>query len=257
MFGDGAAYERLMGRWSKIAGRQFLDWLAMPDGLRWLDVGCGNGAFTEEIVSMGAPASVTGIDPSAGQIDYARTRPGTRMAEYHVGDAQALPFADQSFDAATMALVIAFVPDPARGAAELKRVLRPGGTAAAYMWDLENFSLPLGPIYRALHDMGLPAPQPPSYQVSSRQALSDLWRGAGFEVAETTPIRVTAAFADFNDFWTSCTLPVGPHARFVNSLPDAAREDLRGRLRASLPTAADGRISYGCIANAVKGRVPA
>jgi SAM-dependent methyltransferase len=229
----------------------------LPDGLRWLDVGCGNGAFTEEIVSRCRPAAVTGIDPSTGQVDYAKSRPGTRMAEFHVGDSQALPFPDQSYDAATMALVIAFVPDPAKGAAELRRVLRPGGTAAAYMWDLENFSLPLGPIYRALNDMGTPAPQPPSYRTSSLAALKDLWTAAGFEAVETVPIRMTASFTDFDDFWTSCTLPAGPHAKFVAALPEAAKAELQRRLRAMLPPAPDGRIAYESTANAIKGRRPA
>ncbi len=254
MFSDGAAYERLMGRWSRIAGDTFIDWIHPAAGLDWLDVGCGNGAFTEAIVSRCAPATVTGIDPSDGQVAYARKRPGTAMAEFHVGDSQALPFAEQSFDVATMALVIAFVPDPAKGVAELARVLRPGGTAAAYMWDLPAQSLPLGPIYRALTDMGLAAPQPPSAAIASREAMEGLWRGGGLEAVETTVIPVTVSFSDFEDFWSSCTLPAGPHAKFVHALPDAAKDELRQRLRAILPAAPDGRISYVSNANAVKGR---
>lgn len=254
MFSDGAAYERLMGRWSKKAGEQFLDWLAAEKGLSWLDVGCGNGAFTEEIVSRCAPASVSGIDPSEVQIAYARTRPGTRMAEFHVGDSQALPFSDGSYDAATMALVIAFVPDPAKGVAELARVLRPGGTAAAYMWDLPAMGVPLGPIYKALRDMDMPGPQPPSAEFSRREAMEALWRGAGLDEVETTVIRVPVSFDNFEDFWQSNTLPAGPHAKFVHAMPEAAREELCRRLRDSLPTAADGRIAYESVANAVTGR---
>jgi 2-polyprenyl-3-methyl-5-hydroxy-6-metoxy-1,4-benzoquinol methylase len=82
LFTDGKAYGRLMGRWSKLAGAQFLDWLDAPKGLRWIDVGCGNGAFTEALIEKTAPASVAAIDPSDGQIDYARKRPGTKMAEF-------------------------------------------------------------------------------------------------------------------------------------------------------------------------------
>ena len=257
MFSDGAAYERLMGRWSRVAGEQFIAWLALPQGLRWLDVGCGNGAFTEEIVSRCGPAAVTGIDPSEGQISYARNRPGTRMAEFHTGDSQALPFADQGFDTATMALVIAFVPNPAKGVAELARVIRPGGTAAAYMWDLPALSLPLGPIYRALQDMRMSAPLPPSSEASRLESMAALWRDAGLEAVETTVIRVNVAFDSFEDFWESTTLPAGPHAKFVHALPDAAKQELRRRLRESLPAATDGRIAYESLANAVKGRRPA
>lgn len=257
MFSDGAAYERLMGRWSKKAGETFIAWLRAGNGLRWLDVGCGNGAFTEEIVNRCAPAAVTGIDPSEGQIAYARTRPGTRSVEFHVGDSQALPFADGSFDMATMALVIAFVPDPAKGVAELARAILPGGMAAAYMWDLPALGVPLGPIYKTLRDMGMSPPQPPSAESSRLDAMQDLWRGAGLESVETTIIRVTVHFDNFDDFWHSNTLPAGPHSKFVNALPDASRDELRRRLREDLPTAADGSISYESVANAVKGRKPA
>ena len=102
-FDDGAAYERMMGIWSGYAGEIFLDWLAPRPGLRWIDIGCGNGAFTELIVARAAPAAVAGVDPSQGQLSYARQRHKAGLAEFKQGDAMALPFADRSFDAATMA----------------------------------------------------------------------------------------------------------------------------------------------------------
>ena len=104
MFSDGEAYERLMGRWSQPVGEAFLDWLDVPKGMRWLDVGCGNGAFTEVLVKRCAPASVAAIDPSEGQLAYARKRPTTTMVQFRQGDSQALPYADGSFDAVAMAL---------------------------------------------------------------------------------------------------------------------------------------------------------
>ena len=131
LFNDGAAYERRMGRWSRVVGEKFLDWLAVPQGLRWLDVGCGNGAFTEVVIARSAPAAVSGVDPSEGQLTYARTRPAAKLAEFRRGEAQALPYPDRSFDAATMALVISFVPDPAKAVREMLRVVRPGGWVAA------------------------------------------------------------------------------------------------------------------------------
>src|SRR4051794_10616423 len=118
-FDDGAAYERYMGAWSRLTGETFLHWLAPPPGWRWLDVGCGNGAFTELLVERCAPTSVDGIDPSEPQLAYARTRPASRVANFHLGDAMALPFADDTFDAAVMPLVIFFVPEPAKGVAEM------------------------------------------------------------------------------------------------------------------------------------------
>jgi ubiquinone/menaquinone biosynthesis C-methylase UbiE len=117
-FDDGAAYERFMGKWSQLAGEAFLDWLAPEPGLGWLDVGCGNGAFTEMLIERCAPVFVQGIDPSEGQLAFARTRPAARMAQFRQGVAMAQPFPDDTFDVAVMPLVIFFVPDPAKGVAE-------------------------------------------------------------------------------------------------------------------------------------------
>src|SRR5580704_18521228 len=119
MFNDGKAYERMMGRWSKRVGVQFLDWLSAPKGLNWIEVGCGNGAFTEELITYCAPSAVSAVDPSEGQLSFARTRPAAKLAQFRLGDAQALPFPDRSFDAAAMALVITFIPDPAKSVAEM------------------------------------------------------------------------------------------------------------------------------------------
>src|SRR5690348_2414562 len=123
LFDDGEAYERLMGRWSRRIAAPFLDWLKVPPALRWLDVGCGNGAFTEELITHCAPAAVSAIDPSEDQIAYARTRLGAKMANFRVGDAQELPFGDNVFDGAAMALVISFLPNPNKAAAEMARVV--------------------------------------------------------------------------------------------------------------------------------------
>jgi len=127
-FDDGAAYEDFMGRWSLVAGNAFLDWLSPAPGLRWVDVGCGNGAFTELLVRRCQAADVQGIDPSEEQLAFARERLAGAPASFAVGDAMALPWADGRFDAAVMALVIFFVPEPARGIAEMVRVIRPHGT---------------------------------------------------------------------------------------------------------------------------------
>jgi ubiquinone/menaquinone biosynthesis C-methylase UbiE len=135
-YDDGAAYERYMGGWSRLAGEMFLNWLAPLPGLRWIDIGCGNGAFTELLVDQRAPAEVQGIDPSEAQLAFARARPAARLAEFRQGDAMVLPFSEDRFDAAVMALVIFFVPDPPKGVAEMVRVVCPGGTVATYAWDM-------------------------------------------------------------------------------------------------------------------------
>ncbi|MFL6227831.1 MAG: class I SAM-dependent methyltransferase [Pyrinomonadaceae bacterium] len=143
-FDDGAAYERYMGKWNQLAGETFLDWLAPKSGLHWLDVGCGNGAFTEMLVERCAPVSVQGIDPSEEQLAFARTRPAARVAQFRQGDAMVLPFPDDTFDAAVMPLVIFSVPDPPKGVAEMARVVCPGGSVTAYAWDMEGGWFSLG-----------------------------------------------------------------------------------------------------------------
>jgi ubiquinone/menaquinone biosynthesis C-methylase UbiE len=111
-FEDGLSYERYMGDWSRRVGTVFLDWLTLPSGLKWIDVGCGNGAFTELIIERCAPNEVRGIDPSDAQLEFARKRSAARLAKFDHGDALALPFPAGTFDAAVMALVIFLCPIP-------------------------------------------------------------------------------------------------------------------------------------------------
>ncbi len=254
LFNDGAGYERLMGRWSQLAGEKFLDWLAAPKGLAWLDVGCGNGAFTEVLMARAAPRAVTGVDPSEGQVAFARQRPGTQGATFRIGDAQALPFPDKSFDAAAMALVIVFLADPVKGAAEMARVVRSGGTVATYMWEFPD-GFPLAPMARAMEALELAPAERPNLEASARDAMAAIWRQAGLKDVATDLIRIRVAYASFDDFWESNILPIGPSGKALAALAPSAREALKAHLRRELPVAADGTISYEARANAVKGRV--
>jgi ubiquinone/menaquinone biosynthesis C-methylase UbiE len=255
LFADGKAYERLMGRWSRLAGEKFLDWLNAPKNLKWLDVGCGNGAFTEVLIARCSPASVLGVDPSEGQLDYARGRPGAKRAQFRVADAQALPFPDDSFDAATMALVIVFVADPVKAARELARVVRPGGIAATYMWEFPD-GFPLAPLAMAMKDLGVTPPERPNVQASARDAMQAIWKEVGLTAIETEVIRIRVSFSSFDDFWDSNTVPVGPSGKALSELTPNAREQLKTLLRERLPIAANGSIAYEAFANAVKGIVP-
>ncbi|MBV8890103.1 MAG: class I SAM-dependent methyltransferase [Alphaproteobacteria bacterium] len=253
-FEDGAAYERMMGVWSRSVGEIFLDWVAPQPGLRWIDIGCGNAAFTQLLCERCAPAQVDGIDPSPAQLDYARTRPGVRGARFHEGSAIALPFPDCSFDIAVMALVLFFVPEPAKGVAEMARVTVPGGTIAAYLWDIPGGGLPIAPIYAEMRAMGMNPPMPPSADASRTERLQQLWRDAGLVAVETKRIDVTRTFADFDDYWTVSASGAGPSQIIAEMSPqDAAR--LKAGVSARLPAAA-GPLTHAAHANAVKGRVP-
>jgi SAM-dependent methyltransferase len=254
-FNDGVAYERYMGKWSQLAGEIFLDWLAPNPGLRWVDVGCGNGAFTEMLVERCAPVSVQGIDPSEGQLAFARTRPAARVAQFRQGDAMAQPFPDDTFDVAVMPLVIFFVPDPAKGVAEMARVVRPGGAVTAYAWDMMGGGFPYEPLLAEMRAMGVAVPVPPSPGASRLTAMMDLWTGANLDAVETREITVQRTFADFDDYWTTIlgAPSVGPKLAVMAAQDIAV---LKARMRARLPTDAAGRITYSARANAVKGRVP-
>jgi ubiquinone/menaquinone biosynthesis C-methylase UbiE len=254
MFSDGEAYERSIGRWSREVGQQFLEWMAIPAGLRWLDVGCGNGAFTEEIIARSAPSAVIGLDPSQEQIDHARRRAAGKMAEYQTGDAQALPFAEGAFDAAMMALVISFVPDPAGAVAQMARVVRPGGWVGAYMWDFAEGGVPTYPLSAGAKDLGITFAQPYSVDVSRLHVLRDLWLAGGLAEVETRTIRIRVRHESFDAFWNS-NGKVGPSGKAVASLEPEVRAQLQEHLRATMPAGPDGGIEYDAWANAVKGRV--
>ncbi len=255
MFSDGKVYERMMGRWSKRVGVQFLDWLDTPKNLRWVEVGCGNGAFTEELIARCAPLEVSAVDPSPGQLNFARTRPGTKMAQFQIGDAQALPFADKTFDAAAMALVITFIPDPAKAVREMARVVRPGGLVATYMWDTLNDGVPLAPLGAVLKFLGKDLVRVSS-AASKRENMQTLWQGAGLRSVDTTVIRIPVTFSSFDDFCELSLVPIGPAGQILSTMSAAENEELKARLREQLPIAADGTITYEAFANAVKGRVP-
>jgi SAM-dependent methyltransferase len=253
-FDDGAAYEDFMGTWSRLAGDTFLRWLAPPPGLRWVDVGCGNGAFTEMLVERCAPREVHGIDPSEGQLAFARPRLAKAPAQFLQGDATSLPWADGTFDAAVMALVLVFVPEPARGVSEMARVVRPGGSVSAYMWDMPGGGFPFDALLAELRALGVPLMTPPSVEASRMDTMQALWRDAGMVDIETREIDVQRTYADFDEFWRIAQ--TGPRiAPALATLTSDRIDALKARLRERLAPDADGRVTCSARANAVRGRV--
>lgn len=251
-FTDGAAYERFMAPWSRSAGTLFLDWLAPDKGLAWADVGCGNGAFTELILARCAPSSVCAIDPSEGQIAAARQRISARQVEFSTGDAMALPYDDARFDVAAMALVLFFVPDANKGAAELARVTRPGGVVASYTWDWARGGTPTQPMRDELEALGKSPVRPPSADVSRFEVLKALWKELGIGNVETRELVVERTFADFDDYWLS--MVISSPSGVLEKLSQAESAELRRRLEARLPASATGEITIHAWATAVKGR---
>jgi SAM-dependent methyltransferase len=250
------AYEPYMGRWSALVAGKFIDWLALRRGACWLDVGCGTGALTQAILARAEPAEVTGIDPSDRYVAFAQCRHVDRRAGFRTGDAQALPVGDASLDAVVSGLVLNFVPSPARAAAEMKRVLRPGGTAAAYVWDyagrmqlIRHFwdvAAALDPTARTL-DEGL------RFSLCHVQRLRDLFADAGFADIDCRAFDVPTVFRDFDDLWSPFLGGQGPAPTYCGTLAEEPRAALRERLRAALPIAPDGTIELVARAFAVRG----
>jgi SAM-dependent methyltransferase len=252
------AYERFIGRWSEPVGVAFVDWLALPPGLRWLDVGCGTGALSRAIAAAASPALVHGIDSSAAFAERAQAlAPDQQRLRFSTGDALDLPVADASFDVAVAGLVLNFLGDHARAVAELRRCVRPGGTIAAYVWDYAGEMQLLRRFWDAavaLDPTAAGLDEGRRFPICEPDALAALFADAGLTGVERRSIVTPLAFRDFDDLWEPFLGAQGPAPAYVAGLPDAARDALRERLRASLPVAADGSIALRARAFAVRGR---
>lgn len=253
-FDDGAGYEEYMGVWSRLVADRFLDWLAPESGHRWLDVGCGNGAFTALVAERCRPSHVDGLDPSPAQLSFARGRLSRDVATFHQGDAMALPFPDGSFDVAVMPLVIFFVPEPTVGVAEMRRVLGPAGSAAAYAWDMEAGGFPYHVLQAEMRTMGCMVPQAPSPQASRLDVLQSLWADAGFRDIATQTFIVERTFDNLDAYWN--TVMKGPSVKGqLAAMDGGTMADLRTRVSRLLRTDSRGRVVCTAAANAVRGMV--
>lgn len=253
-FGEVEAYERFMGRWSRAAAASFLEWLQAPVGARWLDVGSGTGILTEAALGAAAPATIVGIDPTPAQVSHATEHVSDRRARFEVADARALPFADASFDVVASGLVLNFVAGPRAAVAEMRRVVRPAGIVAAYVWDFEPELSPSGPLRKALNAQGIDVPALPGTQSSTLAGLANLFDQAGFESIATTTIKVTVAFGDFQDFWESQTTRYSPTTKIIDALDPGQRESLASAVESLARLQGDGAICYSAQANAVRAK---
>jgi len=260
VWAEGEAYEPYVGRWSRLVASDFIDWLALPPGGHWLDIGCGTGALTQTIARRGAPAAVTGLDPSDRFVQFARRATVDGRVSFRTAEVQALPFPDAKFDAVVSGLVLNFVADVAQAVAEMRRVLRPGGTAAAYVWDyagemqlIRHFwsaAAMLDPAARTLDEAQ-------RFPLCQGEQLLALFRDGGFDRTECRVIDVPTVFKDFDDFWSPFLGGQGPAPTYCVTLSDDRRAKLRDRLRTVLPIEPDGSIRLIARAFAVRAVRPA
>jgi len=229
------AYARFMGRFSEPLAVKFADLAEVSAGQQALDVGCGPGALTAELVKRLGAEAVCAIDPSAPFVAAIRSR--FPEVDIRSGAAEQLPFPDDTFDVSLAQLVVHFMADPVAGLSEMARVTRPGGVVAASVWDSAGDGSPLDTFWRAVREID-PGAQDESQLSGAREGdLAELCGAAGLKDIEPTSLTVTVGFPTFADWWEPFTLGVGPAGAHVARLNEAQREVLRSRCQQLFPTA--------------------
>ena len=259
MFAESAAYERFMGQWSRRLAPSLVTFAGVLDGETVLDIGSGTGALTFAIASAAPTARVTGVDPAAPYVAFARSKVTTERVQFVVGDAQALQFADRSFDRVLSLLVMNFIPDHAKALREMRRVTRPDGVIAAAVWDYGEQMEMLRIFWDAAiaADPAVAGRDERNMPLCKRGQLSALWRAEGLLQVEEQPLTIDMRFASFDEYWTPFLGGQGPAGAYVAKLSAPDRDALRVRLRKQLLVdGADRPITLRARAWAVKGTVP-
>lgn len=255
----GESYDRYMGRWSRQLAPRFLEWLGVKAGCDWLEVGCGTGALSAEILARCKPGSQVGVDPSEGFIHLAMQKVEGPRIDFRVGDAQGLPFAASSYDVVVSALVLNFIPDRHKAILEMRRVCRPGGIIAFYVWDYPGggveFMRKFWQAAISLDPSAADLAENKRFPFCTREGLTEMAQNARLQSIEVTQIEVDTIFRDFDDFWQPFTLGAGPAPGYCSSLDPISRERLREKLRHELAGAEDGSITLKARAWAVRSRV--
>ncbi len=256
VWASGDSYEPYVGRWSRLVAREFLAWLAVPEGRHWLDVGCGTGALSQTILQTAAPAKVKGIDRSDDYVAFVREQIQDQRAYFETGDAQALPVESGSYDAVVSGLVLNFVSQPAQAVVEMARAARSGGIVAVYVWDYAGkmqFMRHFWNAAAALDPAAHPLDEGRRFPICQPEPLRELFQTAGLKDVEARAIDVATDFRDFDDYWTPFLGGQGPAPGYAMSLSQEHRVALRERLQAALPFALDGSIPLVARAWAVLG----
>jgi SAM-dependent methyltransferase len=229
LFQEADAYENFMGRYSRPLAHELAAAAGVEAGQRVLDVGCGTGALTTVLAEIVGPEQVAAADPSEPLVEECRARvPG---ADARVAAAEALPFADASFDRVLAQLVFHFVHDPARSAAEMVRVSRPGGLVATCVWDLTGGMTMLRAYWDAVREAGVEGrDEGERFGVRAGQ-LAEMWRDAGLRDVTDASLTIAASYRDFDELWASFRAGVGPAGAHAAALDGPTHDAVRDALR--------------------------
>lgn len=255
---NGNAYDRFMGRWSKLITTEFLGWLDIAPARIWLDVGCGTGSITKLILQSQQPNGIIAIDASSEFITYARSAIASPVVDFRVGLAQSLDLDSSCIDAVVSGLVLNFVPQPENAILEMLRVTKRGGTIGIYLWDYADGMRMLRHFWDAAVELDNRAKEMDEgvrFPLCRAGQLESLFHAVGLRQVKGIPIEVNTVFRDFDDYWQPFLGNVGPAPNYTMSLNEKDRLKLRDKLRASLPTNDNGSISMVARAWAVKGTV--
>lgn len=256
---SGAAYERFMGRWSRIASAAFIDWLARPAGGVWIDVGMGTGALTQNILHRAQPSLVIGVEPSSGLREAARSRVLDARVAILAGDAGSIPLPDGVADAVASSFVLNFVPDPIAALREMSRCVSPGGIVGAAVWDYAQGMGFLRHFWDAAVDLDPDAAkldEANRFPICRPDALRSAFDAAGFEDVHDTSLEIETHFKDLHDLWEPFLGATGPAPSYLATLSAQKQRGLRAELAQTLPVEDDGRIRLRARAWAVSGTTP-
>jgi SAM-dependent methyltransferase len=240
------SYEAFVGKWSRLLAQAFLARFVAPTAGQWVDVGCGTGALTAQVLAMADPRAIVGIDPSAAFLATAQATIVDPRARFELGDARALPLVSDAYDAVVSGLVLNFVPEPKLAVAEMVRAACPGGMVGAYVWDFRGEMQGARYFWEAVTvtDPASASLDPrPHFHSCEPEPLADLFGAAKLGDVAVEAIDLPKAFRDFDDFWLPHTMAGAAVAqRYVSALDGEQQAVLRERLRRTLPFAADGSL---------------
>ncbi|WP_291730651.1 class I SAM-dependent methyltransferase [Leisingera sp. F5] len=253
----GQSYEHYMGRWSRKIAEEFVDWIAPPADSEWLEIGCGTGALTQTILSPAAPRSILATDQSADFVSHAAADNRDSRARFAVANAVQIPVTDASVDVAVSALVMNFISDKKLALAEMRRVLRPDGLLAFYVWDYPGRGMGfIDAFWKAAAEIDPSAAEMDEgarFPFCQKDGLAEICQDAAIVCTDIAAIEVETRFPDFESFWHPFTLGAGPAPGYCSNLPEKRRQQLKELLAAKLGE--DGPITLPARAWAVKANV--